>query len=107
MVHLRLSGILKEEDVADQTVETITDPQTVLVTFPIESLSYLLLSIVFRLQVIETITAGDQEMFTDVWHMKSEESLEHTVVDKGSREEVLTEGQSEVFYLALCHRQRR
>ena len=107
MVHLRLSRILKEKHIADQTVKPITDPQAILVALPIESLPHLLLGIVFCLQIIKSITAGNQEMFTDVRHMESEESLEHTIVDEGPREEILTKGQSKVFYLALCHRQRR
>ena len=46
-------------------------------------------------------------MFFHVADVKSEEPLEHAVVDERSREEVLTERQSEVFYLSLCHRQSR
>ena len=107
VVHLRLTGIFEEEHIADQTIETVTYPQAVLVALALESLTHLPLGVIFRLQVVEPVAAGNEEMFFHVADVKSEEPLEHTVVDEGSREEVLTERQSEVFDFPLCHRQRR
>ena len=106
MVHLRLTGILDKQHVAHQTIETVADPQTVLIALALESLTDLLLGVVLGLQVEETVTAGDKEMIFHVADVESEESLQHTVVDERPREEILTERESEVFYLTRRHRQR-
>ena len=107
VVHLRLMGIFEEEHIANQTIEAVTYPQAVLVTLALKRLTHLPLGVVFRLQVVEPVAAGNEEMFFHKADVKSEEPLEHTVVNEWSRKEVLTERQSEIFDLSLCHRQRR
>ena len=52
MIHIRLVGILHEEDTTDQTIETITNPQTVLITTTLEMVLYLPLGVVLRLEII-------------------------------------------------------
>ena len=107
MVHLWLAGILKEEHIAYEPAETIADPKAVLVALALKSLVHLPLGVVIGLQVIEAIALGYQEMLFDIRHMKAEDALEHPVVDEGLRKQFLPEGQTEILYLALCHRQRR
>ena len=106
VVHIRQTRIFEEKHIADKAIEAVADPEAILVSPALEGHAHFLLGIVFCLQVVEAIAARDEEMFLHIADMKSEETLQHTVVDEGTRKEVFTERQSEVFYLPRSHRQR-
>ena len=107
MIHLGLFRILDKQHTTDQTVEAVADPEAVLVALALEAVAYLLLRVILRLEVVEAITAGDKEVFTDIRGMHAEETVEHPVVDERTGKEVLTERESEILDLAHRHRQSR
>ena len=55
VIHLRLARILYKQDIADQTVETITDPEAVLIVASLETGLHLPLGIVFLTEPIESV----------------------------------------------------
>jgi hypothetical protein len=57
MVHLRLFGVLEKEYATNQTIESITDPEAVLIMTVLEMVAYFPLGIVFGLNIIETIAS--------------------------------------------------
>ena len=105
MVHLRLSGILHKQHIADEPVESITDPEAVLIVSPLETGLYLPLGVVFRTEVIESVGTRHEEVVTHILGMDTKEAFQHAVVDERPRKEVTTERQTEVFY--LVHRKRQ
>ena len=55
VVHLRLSGILHKQHIADEPVESITDPEAVLIVASLETGLHLPLGIVFLTEPIESV----------------------------------------------------
>ena len=107
VIHLRLFGIFEEEHPADEPIEPVTNPETVLITQSLEMPAHLPLRIVFSLQVVETITARNQEMLLHIGRMNAEQPFEHAVVYKRTGEEILAERETEVLNLADGHRECR
>jgi hypothetical protein len=62
MIHIRLTRILQEQYATNQAIQTIADPETILITSALEIATHLTLCIEFRFQVIETIAAGNEEV---------------------------------------------
>ena len=106
MIHLRLLRVFQEQYTTYQPIQSVTNPQTIFVCPPIKSFLHLFLGIIFRLNIIQSVTTGHKEMFADIWCMQSEKPIQHPVVDKRTSEKILSERQSEVLYLTYCHRQR-
>ena len=103
MVHLRLLGILQEEYTTNQTIETITNPKTILIAPTLEGIAHFLLGVVLSFQVVEPIGTRNQEVFSDIRGVHAKQPIEHAVVDEGFGKEVFAERQTEVFYLAHRH----
>ena len=99
MVHLRLSGILHKQHIANQAVESIADPQAVLIISPLETSLYLPLGVIFGTETIEPVGTRHEEVVTHILGMDTKEAFQHAVVDERPRKEVTTERQTEVFYL--------
>ena len=74
MVHLRLFGVLEKEYATNQTIESITDPETVLIMTVLEIVAYFLLGIVFSLNIIETIASRNQEVSANILSMNAEKT---------------------------------
>ena len=106
MIHITLLRILEEEHTTDESVESIANPQTILIAPTLERLAHLLLRVVFRLEVIESVGSCGEEVLAHIRRMHTEETVEHTIINKRLRKEILAERQAEVFYLAHSHRQR-
>ena len=105
MVHIRLIGVGQEEHVAEQSQQSVTNPQAVLVATPLEILGHLALRVEFRFQHVETVDPRREEVVAHVLGMHAEEPLQHTVVDEGSCKEFAAEGETVV--LNLAHRKRQ
>ena len=105
MIHLWLLGIFKEEYTTDEAIEPIANPEAVLVSPTLKGFAYLLLSVVFCLQVVEAIGTKNKEVLANIRCMHAKETIEHTVVDEGLGEESFSEGKTKVFYLFHRHRQ--
>ena len=107
MVHLLLMRILQEEDVAGQSHQSVTYPQTILVATVGKECGNAPLGGTLVGKIVEVIGLADKEVVAHISRMNAKEAINDSVVDKRLGKQLLTEGQSKVFYLVNGQRQRR
>ena len=100
MVHVFLARVFNEEDIGNEAVEPVANPDAVFVGLPVEVLLHQSLRAVFGFQVVEPVSLRQEEMLAHVLGMNTKDTLHDTIVDVGLGIEFATERQPEVFYLA-------
>ena len=87
-------------------VESVANPETVLVGTSLEGFPNLYLRVILSLEVVEPVTAGYEIVVAHELGVDTEQAINHTIVDEGTRHQFLAERQSEILNLADGKRQR-